>query len=100
MINWKVRIKQKWFWISMVAGVLLLIQAVLLPFNVKIDFAFLNDYLVGIINAIFSILVLIGVCVDPTTEGLGDSELAKTYEFPKTKEGIYKAGEDNGEADV
>ena len=95
MINWKVRIKQKWFVISLVCGVLLLVQTILAPFNVKIDFAFLNDYLVGIINAIFAILTLVGVCVDPTTEGIGDSTLAMTYDFPKTQDGLYKTEEED-----
>lgn len=94
MINWKVRIKQKWWWISMVAAVLALVQAVLTPFGIKIDFAFLNEYAVGVINAVFAVLILIGISVDPTTEGIGDSNLAMTYEIPKTKDGVFTKEEE------
>lgn len=73
----------------MVGAVLLLVQAVLAPFGIKIDYEFINEYLVGIINAVFALLVLIGISIDPTTEGLGDSSLAMTYEFPKTKDGVF-----------
>lgn len=94
MINWKVRIKNKVWWISMVAAVLALVQAVLAPFGIKIDFDFINQYAVGIINAIFAVLILMGISVDPTTEGIADSTLAMTYEIPKTKEGLTSKKEE------
>lgn len=90
MINWKVRIRQKWWWIAMVAAVLALAQTILAPFGIKIDFAFLNEYTTAIINGVFAILILVGISVDPTTEGIGDSSLAMTYEIPKTKDGVTK----------
>ena len=96
MINWKVRIKQKWFWVSIVCWVLLLIQAILAPFDIKIDFGFLNEYFTTIINALFGLLGLIGIVQDPTTEGVGDSSLAMTYEFPKNKLGEYKYQDQEG----
>ena len=89
MINWKVRIKQKWWWISMVAAVLALAQAILAPFGIKIDFDFINEYAVGVINAVFAVLILMGISIDPTTEGVSDSYLAMAYEIPKMKDGTY-----------
>ncbi len=34
------------------------------------------------INALFAVLVILGIVVDPTTDGLGDSERAMAYEEP------------------
>lgn len=89
MINWKVRIKQKWFWVAIIPAVLLLIQLVLDVVGVKVDFGVLGEKLLAIVDAVFVILAIIGVVTDPTTEGLHDSALAMAYEFPKTKDGVY-----------
>ena len=40
----------------------------------------------NIINAVFALLVIVGVAVDPTTEGLGDSGQATGYHEPKRDE--------------
>lgn len=37
-INWKVRIKNKLFWIAIIAAILVLIQAVCAIFGVTVDF--------------------------------------------------------------
>lgn len=94
MINWKVRIKQKWFWVAIIPSVLLLIQLVLDVFGVKVDFGMLGDKLLAIVDAVFVILAIIGVVTDPTTEGISDSTLAMTYEIPKTKDGVTKKEEE------
>ncbi|MBQ6317144.1 MAG: hypothetical protein IJI13_06445 [Oscillospiraceae bacterium] len=33
-------------------------------------------------RALFAVLVILGIVVDPTTDGLGDSERAMSYEEP------------------
>lgn len=81
-INWKTRIKHKAFWLSIVPAVLLLIQAVAEPFGYQWDFVVLNQQLAGVINMLFAVLALIGIPVDMTTEGIGDSYRALTYEAP------------------
>lgn len=82
-INWKVRIRNKQFWLSVVPAVFLLIQAVLAPFGYHWDFGVLNQQLAAIVNAAFGVLALLGVAVDPTTEGIADSEQARGYEVPR-----------------
>lgn len=82
-INWKVRIKNKSFWIAMVAMALLLIQQVAIIFGYELDFGDLGNQLKDLINTIFAILALLGVVNDPTTKGLSDSNQALTYEVPK-----------------
>ena len=60
-------------------------QAVAAPFGYQWDFAGLQSELVAIVNAVFVLLSILGIVIDPTTEGVGDSELAMTYTEPKPK---------------
>ncbi len=81
-INWKVRIKNKLFWIALIPAVLLLIQTVCSVFGIELDFGDLQDKLLAVVNALFAVLVILGIVVDPTTEGVGDSKRAMSYEEP------------------
>lgn len=85
-MNIIVRIKNKAFWLALVPAVLLLVQVVAAPFGYQFDFAVLNQQIAAIINAVFALLVIVGVAVDPTTEGLGDSGQAMSYREPKRDE--------------
>ena len=82
-INWKVRIKNKSFWLALIPALLLLVQVVAAPFGYNWDFAGLGAQLTAIINAIFAVLTILGVINDPTTSGMSDSKQAMTYEAPK-----------------
>lgn len=85
-INWKVRIKNKLFWLSIIPAVLLLIQAVAAPFGFTLNFDVLGKQLAEIVNAVFVVLAILGVVVDPTTHGLNDSTNALTYDQPKKED--------------
>lgn len=85
-INWKVRIRNKNFWLALIPALLLLVQVVAAPFGYKWDFGVLNQQLAAIINAVFALLSILGVVNDPTTAGSSDSAQALTYEKPR-KEG-------------
>lgn len=89
MINWKVRIKNRYFWLSLIPAVILLVQAVFRVFGLVIDLGELGNNLAEVVNAVFAVLAILGVVNDPTTAGIKDSELAMTYEVPKE-------GENNG----
>ena len=82
MINVIVRIKNRTFWLALIPAVLLLIQVVAAPFGYQWDFVALNRQLADIVNALFAVLAIVGVVVDPTTKGFGDSERAMTYTKP------------------
>ena len=82
-INWIVRIKNKEFWIGFIPAILLLIQTIAAPFGIELDFGVLSEQLLNIVNAVFVLLVLVGVVVDPTTKGINDSEQAMSYTEPK-----------------
>ena len=78
-INWIVRIKNKAFWVALIPALLLLVQAIAAVFGLAIDLGDLGDKLLTVINALFAVLAILGVVVDPTTPGAGDSERALTY---------------------
>lgn len=79
MINWEVRLKNKQFWITVIPAILLLIQSVASVFGYSLDFGELGDKLLTVVNAIFVVLSILGVVVDPTTKGVSDSDRAMTY---------------------
>ena len=81
-MNWKVRIKNKMFWITVIPAVLLLIQAVLAVFGVTIDLTDLQGKLLAVVDAVFVLLTALGIVTDLTTKGIRDSDRALTYEKP------------------
>ena len=85
MINWKVRIKNKNFWIALIPAILLLVQVVAAVFGVTVDLGGLGNKLLAVVNALFAVLAILGIVTDPTTEGVSDSTLAMTYDVPKPK---------------
>lgn len=82
-INWTVRFKNKNFWISFVPACLLLVQTVLAAFGVNFDAGAIGNIIIGIIDAAFVVLTILGVVTDPTTAGVSDSDQAMTYTTPK-----------------
>lgn len=86
MINWKVRIKNKNFWLAIIPAVLLLITQIGAIFGIQIDTALIGEQLAAVVSTVFLILTILGIVTDPTTEGVRDSALAMTYEKPKPAE--------------
>lgn len=82
-INVIARVKNKAFWVALIPAVLLLIQCIAAPFGYQWDFVALNEQLTAIVNALFGVLAILGVVVDPTTAGIGDSSQALTYTEPR-----------------
>lgn len=82
MINWKVRIKNKSWWLAIIPAVLILIQVVAVPFGYRFEIGPLQEQLIAIVNALFVVLALLGIVTDPTTKGLGDSQRALGYDEP------------------
>lgn len=82
-INWRVRIKNKSFWLALIPALLLLVQVCAAPFGYAWDFGVLSAQLAAIVNALFAVLAILGIVADPTTKGMGDSEQALSYEKPR-----------------
>ena len=78
MINWKLRFQNKATLLAIASTVILLIQ--------QLGFK-LPDNIADVVNTFLTLLVLLGVINDPTTEGIGDSAKALTYTEPKKELG-------------
>lgn len=83
MINWTVRIKNKNFWLAVIPAVLLLIQTVAAVFGYTLDMGDIGNRLIAVVNAVFGVLVILGVVNDPTTAGISDSKQAQNYITPR-----------------
>ena len=83
MINWRVRIRNKQFWLGIIPATFLLIQAVAALFGYTIDLGEIHGKLVVVVDAVFAFLVYLGISVDPTTYGIADSGQAMGYDEPR-----------------
>ena len=82
-INWRVRAKNKVFWIALIPTALMLANQVLSLFGITFDYNTIADQLVGIVETVFILLGIVGIVADPTTKGLKDSANALGYVEPK-----------------
>jgi len=82
MINWKVRIRNKAFWLAVIPAAALVAQSIAAVFGYNIDLTTLVGKLQAVVNAVFALLVILGIVVDPTTAGIGDSNRAMGYNEP------------------
>ena len=82
-INWKVRLKSKTFWLTVIPALLLLVQVVAAVFGFELQLGELGDKLLAVVNALFAVLSILGIVTDPTTAGVSDSAQALTYTEPK-----------------
>ena len=81
MINWKLRFQNKATLLAIASTVILLAQ--------QLGFK-LPDNIADVVNTFLTLLVLLGVINDPTTEGISDSSKALTYNEPKKELGESK----------
>ena len=79
-INLKVRFKNPVFWLTVIPAVITFVYTVLGAFDVVP--ALSQDVVVNIVTAIITALTTIGVLIDPTTKGVGDSARALGYDKP------------------
>ena len=82
-INWKVRVKNKAFWVALIPAILLLVQVVAGVFGYTLDLGDLGNKLLEVVNALFAVLAILGIVTAQTTAGVSDSEQAMTYTEPK-----------------
>ena len=82
MINWKIRLMNKQFWLSLIPALALCAQAIAAVFGWEIDLSTVVGKLLAVVDAVFALLVVLGIVVDPTTAGVGDSVRALGYEEP------------------
>lgn len=80
-INWKARIKNPVFWTTVIPAVVACVYTVLGAFGIVP--ALTESMVLNIASALVTALTVLGVLVDPTTAGVGDSKLAMTYTAPR-----------------
>jgi len=79
-LNWKVRFRNKIWLGSFLSLIIGFIYSLLALFDVFP--AVTQSLVLQLMNQALTFLGLIGVIVDPTTAGIGDSERAMGYEEP------------------
>ena len=79
-INWKVRFKNKVWLGSFCSLIIGFVYSLLALFDLFPTVT--QNLVVQLLNQVLTFLGLIGVIVDPTTAGLGDSERAMKYVEP------------------
>ena len=79
-INWKVRFKNKMWLASFISLIVGFVYSMLALFDIFPTVT--QNSVMQIANNVLTFLGLIGVLVDPTTEGLNDSKRAMAYEEP------------------
>lgn len=77
-INWKIRFRKKSFITAFFSAVMLLAQQI--AHVIGYDITAVSTEITAIFNSILGILVLLGVVLDPTIQGLGDSEYSLNKE--------------------
>lgn len=74
-MDWKTRIKSKTFWVTLIPAVIVLIQVVGNVFGLDLsNLTGLSEQLIAVVNAVFVVLAILGVVVDPTTKGIKDNK--------------------------
>ena len=79
-MNFILRLKNKATLVALVAAVIPFIYQILALFGVTPAIA--EDTWEKIAMLVINMLVGLGIVVDPTTKGIGDSALAQTYDKP------------------
>lgn len=79
-INWKVRLQNKTFWVTIIPIVAAIFFTILSFFGVVPKVS--QNEIVNVLMLIVELLSVVGVVIDPTTSGASDSDKALTYETP------------------
>lgn len=83
-LNWKLRLQNKTTLMSLIAMSIIVIFTVI---NLVQSFPNITpEDLYYLAALVVEILVTLGIVVDPTTEGIKDSEQAMDYTIPKKRE--------------
>ena len=79
-LNWKVRFKNKVWLGSFLSLIVGFVYSMLALFDVFPEVT--QSLVLQMLNQVLTFLGLIGVIVDPTTAGIGDSDRAMSYSQP------------------
>lgn len=74
------------FWLALIPAALLVLQIVTGWFGLELAADLIGEEAAGFVNSVFALLVILGIVVDPTTEGVEDSKQALRYKKPKKED--------------
>ena len=80
-INWKLRFQNKTTLTAIILALVALVYQVLGLFGVVPKIS--QDELTTVTGMVINLLCLLGIVVDPTTDGVSDSARALTYDTPR-----------------
>ena len=88
MINWKLRIKNK----TTLVAILTLIVSICyqIAHIAGLTPAVDQQAIIDVLCAVVDVLALLGVVVDPTTDGISDSSRALSYDKPASEKGFTR----------
>ena len=72
-IDWEARKGNKMFWIALISAVIMFAESILKPLGITFDFGLLEADLANIVEALFGVLIVAGVVMNPATDGISDS---------------------------
>ena len=79
-MNFKVRLRNKTFWLTAIPSAVALIYTILSLFDIVPSIS--ETVVIKLLTTLVSALGFLGVLVDPTTKGVKDSLRALSYELP------------------
>ena len=79
-INWKVRLRNKTWLASMLALLVSFVFDLLAMLDVVP--AVTEDWVMNLVLTVLTVLTMLGVVIDPTTQGVSDSDRAMLYDEP------------------
>lgn len=80
-INWKLRFQNKTTLLAIAVQAVTLLYTLLSLFGITPGIS--QDQILNVIGILAELLCLLGIVVDPTTQGIADSRQALTYSQPK-----------------
>ena len=83
-INWKLRLKNKATLTTIIFAVIAIVYKILGLFGIIPDVA--QGEVEELAELVIFLLCILGICVDPTTDGISDSDRAMTYDDPYKKD--------------
>lgn len=89
-INWKVRISNGSWWLSVISAIVIAIFSILRLCGVETSVS--EEEILNVITLILMVPATIGIITDPTTKGIADSQRAMSYKQPYSDSNEEKGG--------
>ena len=70
--DWRTKFTNKVWVLAFIAALFVVISAILSAFGITIDLVSIQGKIVAIVEAIFSLLAVMGVVINPNTPGVSD----------------------------